>query len=85
MDVVEGRVVFRNRMGKSTFMKVERPDASLVTVWFRRDTLGEEAYDQAKAVDLFANIRVEVGDEVVGRVGPLLPVERIVSTTNVGQ
>jgi len=78
MDIVEGRVVFRNRMGKATFVKVESPENKLTTLYFRRDEIGEEAYTRVGRIDLFETIRVEVGPEAPGRGGPFHPVLKFI-------
>lgn len=88
MQVVEGRVTFRNRMGKSIFMRVEQADGQFITVWFRKGVIGEELFDRARAVDLFATIHVEVGPEMGNAragVGPIWPVEEIISLGEMGQ
>jgi hypothetical protein len=62
MDIVEGRVVFRNRMGRTTLVKVETADTSVVTVRFREESIGD-AYERVRELPLFDRIRVEVGPE----------------------
>jgi lysyl-tRNA synthetase class II len=79
MQVVEGRVTFRNRMGKSIFMKVEQADGQDVMVWFRKGVLGEDLFERARAVDLFATIRVEVGNPIRGQHETVSPVEEVIS------
>lgn len=74
MDTVEGQVVFRNRMGKATFMRVETPASKVVMLYFRKDDLGDAAYERVGRIDLFETIRVEVGPETQGRGGPFWPV-----------
>jgi lysyl-tRNA synthetase class II len=85
MHVIEGQVRFRNRMGKATFMRVEQANGSLALLYFRRDDLGEDGYNQVKAVELDQTIRVAVGPEQQSRTGEmLLPVEQVIEVKPMG-
>ena len=45
MESVEGVVVFRNRMGGTTHIRIETPDKQVKALGFRRAALGDERYD----------------------------------------
>jgi len=60
METVEGAIVFRNRMGKTTLIKVETADKETRTLCFTRESLGDPEYEVVGRLDLDERIRAEV-------------------------
>jgi len=60
LDTVEGNIVFRNRMGKTTLIKVETADKQTKTLCFQREALGEERYGEVGEFQIGDLIRADV-------------------------
>lgn len=60
MDTVEGTIVFRNRMGKTTLIRVETADKQTKTLCFQREALGEDQYLVVAHLELGERVRAEV-------------------------